>query len=611
MPRNAAVEAAPVTNSNHGISSEDPWDEVGFHRPLAGFWYELAVMIFHVLSGGTVTIILYPLMFPYPESRGYYAAATSLFVVFFTAFDLGTANVINRFIGEVHVKDPKKAILYLQYFSWYQMITGLVQITGIAAWALAFPPGNLAYMTWIWLVFSTTQYPAMTHVFKSAMEAMQQFNKTALITLLEGELLQRSTEVIFVLLFRFFGINSHAFGEILFIAIGLTLGKYLDNFIVMVISAKLFKKNIKGMGIRVRDIFRHDFDASTVKECLAFGFKTGFPGVISGGVSFIVLGMWLNHVPQYTTYVALFELGSSLTNYMRIELKLGGGIAEAYLNGKKALARYYIGQAWRFDGLIQFLLVGIMCVVVMVLQPIFILLGMDNYVYAIPFIIPTIIRNFERPFGNLVAAILAGTDHPNMHLLLSFVKMGLELVSWLILIVILGLPQSKGLPVIAWIMPCGDLAAVLIIDLISYIYIHRKILKLSVPWYQAFIAPAIATGIIIVAGFLYSRFIFTPMVDRFGTVVAILPMALIFLVLNPFFLYLPLTALLGAWDGGSLASFKKATRISGFARFIVGPMYRTLNWTAARARLHDKFSMDDAAALQEAHALMKLKKMRT
>ncbi len=164
---------------------------------------------------------LYGFLYPFPEAAGYRAAATAIFGLFFQAFDLGTANIMNRFLGEASIKDPSKMLNYIQYFIWYQMITGLIQTTTVSIYALAFvPQGQLGYAVWIMLIHSTTQYPGFLGVFRNILNTLQQYHRTAILNFISSELVQRVTEIVFVLLGRHVGASNPAIGEIMGIAIG-------------------------------------------------------------------------------------------------------------------------------------------------------------------------------------------------------------------------------------------------------------------------------------------------------------------------------------------------------------------------------------------------------
>jgi hypothetical protein len=125
----SALEEKPAETEKK-LTDAEVWQNIGFHRPLAGFFYNLVFWIVGIFFGAFVGGWLYSIMYPFPESLGYKTAATAIFALFFQVWDLGTANVVNRYMGENSVKNPHKMILYVQYFiSEYNRIDpGLVYL---------------------------------------------------------------------------------------------------------------------------------------------------------------------------------------------------------------------------------------------------------------------------------------------------------------------------------------------------------------------------------------------------------------------------------------------------------------------------------------------------
>ncbi|MHA1891905.1 MAG: hypothetical protein ACTSYS_13005 [Promethearchaeota archaeon] len=595
-------------NYGRNPQSENLWESIGFHRQLAGFWYKLVFMLFHVVVGMAVGMLIYPIMFPFPEILGYYSTSTSIFIAIFVAFDLGTANLMNRFIGEHGSSNPRKMLHYIQYFIWYQMFTGLIQVTIISIWALFVPIESMLYFTWIFIFYSLVQYPAMQSVFRNVLESLQQFNKSQVLDFLGGDVFQKSLEVIFVILFRYTLGTNPCYGTILAATIGLVFGKYLDDFISMIVGMKLFSNTIGKYDIKVKDCFRHDFNISLIKETFIYGFKTGFPGVISGFFSLLILTWWLS-VPQYTTFIALFSLGASIVNFIQgLKINLGGAIAESYLNGKKKLCQYYIGQTWRFNALIQILFYTIIFAVLIVLSDVLVAFGLSNYLLSIPFIIPLLIRRFIDPYIEQTGVILTSGNKPTEHLLFSIIELVLTTITWYVFLVVLRLPHVHGYSTIIWLIPAGDIGAVLFVRFLAYLYIHKKMFHIKIPLWQTFGGNTILSIGIMGITFLYYLFIYIPMKNFLGTIIAILPMALIFCILIPVFVWMPLTVLLGVWDDGSIASFKDATKISGIAKVLVIPMYKGIIWAVQHSKLHNKFKMEESEALKEARELMEIKR---
>jgi hypothetical protein len=595
-------------NTPKSIDTETVWNNIGFHRPIGGFFYDLPFRLFQIILGIALAGFIYGFLYPFPESMGYKAAATGIFSVFFQIFDLGTAYLMDRFIGETNVKNPKKMVQYVQYFIWYQMFTGLIQVTGLAFYALFIVPrGDLAYAIWIMLVFSTTQYPSMLGVFKNVLNTLQQYDKRVIIDFVQSEVFQRITEIIFVIWGKYWGQANPEIGAILGIAIGATIGLYVDDFIALIISAKMFQKTMKVYGVTVRECFGHDFDWPLMKECLLWGFKSGFPPMLWTIQSYFALIFWITYVPQYTTFAALFAFAGTFSGLTGWNLDLGGSLAEAYLNGKKNLTKYYIAQAWRYTGLIQFLMISILLVILLVLEPTLLYLGLENYVLSVVFVIPRVIRDFQQPYNNLSSNIIISAGRVNFLMFTQIMEAALSLLCWVLYIPVLKIPQTYGLAAIIWILPCGELPAIMTKVIVNYIYIKKRIIKLNLPMYQTFVVPIFTTLLIYGMGYLFIQIFFYRIAGNWGMLAAVLISVLCFLTLIPFLIYMPLTGLFGGWDDGSMQTLERAVKISGGGKILSLPMYRILLKVVSKSKLHNKHRVDHELALQEVRELMELR----
>jgi hypothetical protein len=606
---NSENDVADVDIDN--ISDQELWDAVGFHRPLAGFWYSLTFYILTALFVAIFSGLLLSYFYPFPESMGYRTAATAIFVVFFGLFDLGTANIMDRFIGEANIKNPKKMVKYIQFFIWYQMITGLIQTTAVSIYALYFvPETELGYAVWIMLIHSTTQYPGFLGVFRNTLNSLQQFDKVSILNFISGEVFQRITEIGFVLWGRWWGLNNPEIGELMGIAIGSIIGLYLDDFLATAFSAYFFQKLMGKYDITIKSCFRIDFDKDLLKECLSFGIKTGFPLLLWPIVQLISLTLWLEYVPQYTTFISFAFIANAIGAVTGMSMNLGGAIPEAYLNDKKALTQYYIGQTWRFTALLQLFLFSMVMILILILEPLFLALNLEAYILSISFILPKLIRDFQQPYNNYSESLLIGTNNPNIAFWAHIWEDVAALVSWILIIVVWKLPQTYGIMMIAWLIPCGELFAIVTKVVFVYIFLHKKVIKIKIPIWQTFGATSLSALILYALGYMYYRFIFDPISNSIGIIASIILFVIICIFGGLIVVYIPLTVVFGAWDKGSIDSFEKMTQISGPSKFLVVPIYKILVRTTKWSKLHDRYGMDDTEAKKEARDLMRIKKMQ-
>jgi O-antigen/teichoic acid export membrane protein len=173
------VKKMPTAESNPPDTENAVWKAVGFHRPLAGILYNLIFIFIAAGFGVILTVWLIPnFILPFPEALGFTTITTQIFGFYFTLLDLGIGASIQRFVAAENVKNPRKAIQYIQFFCWYQMFSGLGQVTFIAWWVFTMvPKAELAYASWFFLIYSTIQYPGMLGIFRSTLESYQRYHK--------------------------------------------------------------------------------------------------------------------------------------------------------------------------------------------------------------------------------------------------------------------------------------------------------------------------------------------------------------------------------------------------------------------------------------------------
>ncbi|MFX0099781.1 MAG: hypothetical protein ACFFCS_09370 [Candidatus Hodarchaeota archaeon] len=596
-----------------GENPEKPselWEQIGFHKPLAGFFYNLTFSLITMLFGVFMTGAIIQIFYPYPESNGYRGVTGGIFSVFYVVMDLGTHMTMDRFIAENRIKNPGKMLQYIQFFIWYQAFTGLVQTTIVSLYAIYIVPNtDLAYGVWLMLIVATYQYPGYLGVFGGVLGSLQQYNRTAVLGFITGQGFQRITEFTCVLLGRWWGMQDPAIGEIMGIAIGANIGVYIDDFFAMWLSAYYFSKAMKQEGFKARDCFRVEFDRKLIKEAAVFGIKTGMPSLIGVATGLIILWQYIEYVPQYTTFSTLSGLIGGIAGFVN-----WAGVsaptpllAEAYLNGKKKLTQYYIAQSWRYMVAFQCLFLPATLGIYLVIGQFFDVFSMENYLLAIPFFFPNLIREAQQPYTSFADALQLGTNHPTFLMGLRFAEEMLKIFFQTLWVVWLRLPEKYGLKALIWIIPCGIYPAILFKTIIAYFWINHKIVKIKFAKYQTFVAPPLASMFIfgVLAFMLY--FVFPPLEQSIGFIAAII-ILLVAMILLLMFGYLPLTGLLGAWDTENLRDFRHAAVMSGPSRFYVMPMYKLTELACKKSKLHNRFRLDWDEAMKEAQELVELKK---
>ncbi|MBD3187403.1 hypothetical protein GF325_11280 [Candidatus Bathyarchaeota archaeon] len=590
---------APVTTSTSKL-----WDEIGFHRPIGGFWYKLILEIGILLIPILFVSVMLKYLYPYPTSQGYNKTFTAIFVLVFRLFDIGTSNTISRFIADENIKNPKKMVQYIQYFIWYQMITGLVQITGISAWAIWVVPNTaMAYGTWIILTVVTKQWPGFPGVFKGTLNALQQFNKKATIDFIQGEAFQRITEIAFVLLGRYLGALNPRIGELMGIAIGAVFGLYLDDIIASFLSAYYLSKSLKPYGITFKELFRPDFDLELVKQCTFFGLKTGLPSLLSGTTEFVMLMLALEFIPQYTTFIVLKDMAVQLVALTQrlTDQDFTPIFTEAYQNGKEKLCQYYNAHALRFFAINSGFAIAIMLTVISIFEDLFLGLGLDRYLLTVPFLIPALLYRASRSYNQYPDKILIATGKANQVLALKIFEEVARMSVFTLTIAVFQV-QEYGIYGVVYVLTLGDYPAILAKTIIAFIYINRRVFKLKIMPWQTLAVPIMSTAILFSIFWVFKALFLDFLLDfNFYMAIAI---GLIFLIVLVLLVYFPITVLLGGWDDNSIRDFKKAIKMAGPSRGIARIIGVGVFNAVKISKLHNRFKYDDTGAVKELKELV-------
>ncbi|MHA1730735.1 MAG: hypothetical protein ACTSU5_02275 [Promethearchaeota archaeon] len=606
-PDEVKIEQDEVDSVEDRFKGIDPWEKIGFIRPLGGFFYNYMLSLATLVIGFIMVGYLLGLFYPYPEAEGYRSVIGTIFALLFQIFDIGTAYGIERFIAEWRVKNPKKMLHYIQFFVWYQMFTGLIQTTAIAVWALVYiPQTNLAYGTWLFLLISTTQYPGMLGYFKAALKGFQHLHKTALLDFIGGQVFQNATNVIFILLGRYYGAKNPAVGELMGLAMGAAIGSYVDDFFSMWLSMHYFRKAVEPFGFNVRDCFGHDFDRALVKQCLSFGAQVSAGPLWGTFVGWVINLYWIYLVPQWTTWIQLSSVASGLASIVTFGsgIQLTSATSESFLNGKKMLAQFYIAQTWKYYTMFAFpILVVIGVFLPVILEVMLSIQGAGNYLLALPFLIPWIVRHMQQPPTSTADMILVGASKPGVLSVIRFVEETLKLLLMTTFIVWLELPNRYGFAAIVWLVPCGIYPAILFKTIYLWFYIHRNIVPVHIPVWQTFVAPTLASACMIGVSYLYLGLAWLPLSAAMGVVAAggfSIVFALTVLLGIYFFFY----SFFGGWDEFGLRTFRQAKEMSGPSKPLIGLIGAFLEAGVRISPLHDKYPIPSEDARREALELM-------
>lgn len=323
------------------------WTRVGFARPLAGFLTLTAAMFVLFAPYYYVTNILIPNdVQPFPQAKGMWDFAWEALQIAWFLFDAGTFVAFVKYFAEFRLKDPAEALRSTQFFVWWQILTGLVQVTmaGLVA-VLILPHTRYGFSSSFVILIALSQYPGFFGVVTFFFQAYQRFDYNIALDLLSDWVLRFALMIPCVLLGRAWGVANPEYGEAFGAALGIGIGFYLSTIVTFLIGTVLFRR----LGLRLGPLFLAHFDRKTAFRMLRYGSK-----VVAGqalfraattvdrvAISVLLLGYteWLGIQGQiHTNLMFLFPIA-----YRFFETAMAA-LSESHGNDKPVLTQYYLSR---------------------------------------------------------------------------------------------------------------------------------------------------------------------------------------------------------------------------------------------------------------------------
>ncbi|MBN2157606.1 MAG: hypothetical protein JW776_16280 [Candidatus Lokiarchaeota archaeon] len=594
------------------------FDKIGYARPLGGFFYEF----FYYILGTVISLAIYPFilsfMYPWPESQSYANLVGVIFLIFENIFNIPTQFAIDRFVGEYRVKNTRKMIDFIRFYTWWQMMSGVFIVTGFSYYVFQIinSDSTLVWAKWLMLITISREYPALQDFYINCIRGMQKYDLEAKLNFINQFIVSAVFEFGFVMFGKYIIGRNPIYGPLVGISIGFAIGTYLDDFVSIFINMFYFSKIIRPLGYTLKDCFIPQVEKDTILKSIKFGIVVSIPGLIKALFSGITAFWWYSALPAYLTLITLSEFADGITNY----IKIGGGInirptiSEAYNSGQKNLTSYYISMSWKF---IMFFLFALGTIVIVFLPSLLSVLlqvaGAEEYVLAVFFIIPNFIATIiEQPVVTAEDTIL-GANKPLFNSAIMIVSYFVEVLLIFLSINVFRIHEIWGLRGIFWLLPLIPFIPNLIRMITSWIYIDKKIARVHIKKFgwQSFIAPIIPAIIIGGIGFLWTHLVFPFLSDLTNSPLIAGVITLIFAIVGcMLFIYFPLYALFGGWDEHTLSVFQEATEISGPSRIFFGPIFKISNWFVKKSPFHNRFPIPYKKAQEEAFELMKIRHIK-
>ena len=622
------------------VERETGWDEIGFSRPIGGFFYNYVLFIVGALLVLVLVGTLFPAVIPFPEIFGYEAIIVTFFRLMILLFEAGLGDALGRFLPELRIKNPKRAMQYVSFYIWFQLWAGVIQVTIIAIFVFYWlPTMEIAHLAWLMIIYSLVTYPGMLSVFNNVLRSFQHFGKVQLISFLQGTLVQNITTIGFTLILGYTLGRNPRFGFIMAASMGFIIGQYVDDFLMLILGAYFFNKVMKTTGFSARDVVIPNFDKDVMKEALTFGLKSMIGPIYGTAFEFVRITLIFMVLPAYATWVGLLELARGIANLANIAGPMaswtGISMAESHNNGKDQLSYYYLKNALKWQSFITFFfLPQIIIVMPTLLESAISILG-PEWVPAIPLIawltIEPTITTFESMPLSIIPKIGRELGDKKQDGLIEYQEMeGSHIMArqWMaILETTLQFVFLIGFimlfPVTIYTFIFAPILPRLIMLVISWIYIDRKILKLKIgDWvgqgiYATAISVAIFSGFLFIVVDVIYPLLYEWAFDAFAhtgmqEILALIPGVLIILaalLVFPALVFAPIYAFFGGWDDYTLEDFRKAAELSGPSKSITMAMYKVSKAVHDRSPWKNKFQFNNTEeAIKEANELLLLRR---
>ena len=567
-------------------SAQVTWRLVGFHRPLAGFLTSLPLGLMILLPLIAYRVYVLPeVLFPDPQGLDVWNKVTNWTLILWVLLDAGTAAAAVRHFSTYHIHFPQQATRYIQFYVWWQLLSGAAQVgvVGILA-ATALPALGLAHLTYAILARAALQVPGFLGVFAVAFSARQRFDYRQGLGLFAA-ITVPVLQAIAIRLVVPWGAARPEIGAGLAGSIGLAAGILLAEGMTFLLGAFLQLHDGYSLGA----LFLPTFDKRTVAESLAFGIPWAFSAAIP--IAGLVLQSEVLAARLTPPDLRLESWQLLLLVAASFEILLMGlyhailpMLAEARTLSYNALMRYTSSQAIRYGAWFSFFLFATLGAIgERVLET---ELG-ARYNELAPWWVAMLAWGALQWTVWLPDRMLEAAGKPWLMAMGSLVEQAVRIGGSLLLIPLWGTPGMLA----AW----G--AGLLLRAMLTRIFASHALVRVRIYVWQTLIAPAVGAMILYqllhltLASWSPATWATAGLVSTGAILVSLL-------------FYAFLTALIGGWDDGALADLRLATRLSSIGWPFAWPLLQAVRLGARVSPLHSRFPIGLYDwAQQEANAL--------
>jgi O-antigen/teichoic acid export membrane protein len=562
------------------------WEDVGFHRPLAGFF--VALMMGLVLFVPLIiyqNLVLPVYILPSAQALGIWGRVVQFFNFLWLLFDLGTSAAFIKFFAQYRVHDPRRAIQYGQVFVWWQALSGALQVAAVTAVAgTLLPRTPYALYTWSIIIHTFIQIPGFYQVMRHGLMAWQRFDYAQILDIALALIFPMLTQPVLVTLMVRWGAAHPIFGGPMGGVLGMGMAAYAAELLSFLVGLWLYRR----LGYNARLLFLAHFDWAIVKESFRFGVFEMLGSIAWAAGQALEILITQTRLVNYNevwgnwTLAQNFIFSYNVLNTLYSNLM--SSISEAISNARKVLSQYYSVMAYKWGGIMS----AFIGAVLLAVADRFILgASGPEFVRAAAYAIPLIIWGAIQYPSWVGDNVQLGANRPYLK---SILVAGEQVIRIVLALILLRRYQINAL-IFAYFV------GLLTKDIVAYFVNDRLCFPQRFYFWQSLGAPLLAGA----AHYLVLRWL-TGLIWRGDQITSVL---IFFIGILPSFpLFAFFYALFGGWDEETLAEVRHAVNLTGFVRPLAWLFWGASALGARLSPLHGRFPITiRPTALEEARAL--------
>ncbi len=564
------------------------WEEIGFHRPLGGFF--LALFLGLLLFVPVIiyqNMILPSFILPSAQAIGIWGRVTQFFGLIWAFFDMGTSTAFIKYLSEYRVHDPRQGVKFGQVFVWWQALSGAVQVAimvGLAGTVM--PRSAYAIYSWSVIVHTFIQIPGFYQVMKHALYGLQRFDYAQVLELGLALIFPMLTQPALVTLMVIWGRAQPVVGASMGGLIGMGIAAYAAEALAFALGWWLYRR----LGYNARLYFLAHFDWAVIKKSFRFGVFEMLGSVAWGiGQSLEILvtqARLVNSAEVWGNWVLAqnFVYGFNVISVLYSNLM--PSISEAISHGRLMLCKYYSAMAYKWGGLTSALLGSVFLAV----ADRFILgASGPEFTRAAAYSVPLLIWGAVQYPSWVGDNVQRGANRPELIILMVGLEQTIRIVLALLLLERL---QINALIVAYFI-------GIMTKNFIGYWVNNRFCYPQRFYVWQSLIAPILAGaahyGVLrLLGGLIWQKDQITSVILFFIGVVPSYPLFAFFY------------GLFGGWDDATLEEVRQGAKLSSLMGKLAWLFWAASALGARISPLHGRFPITiRAAAMEEAQSLEK------